>query len=662
MKKMMVCLLSLALSLSLCIHAAASTTGQFTDVPDSQWYASAVQYATEHELFNGTTETTFSPNKSMTRAMFVTVLARMSGVTASAVLDNEQFTDNTFSSYYGPNVVWASNNGIVTGTSATKFSPDSNITREQAAVMLSRYFDAINVSVPDDPDAITSFNDAAKVSNYAKEAVEQMRTWGFITGDNKGNFNPQKNITRAETATVLMRVNYFLETGEKYNGTPSEQPDDAEVHACGVTANVKQVTMHGNETYQLAAFVTPAKAPQDITYTSSDTAIISVTDKGLVTGMNKGTAKVTITAGNGVSTDVSFTILEPIVPVEKIELDKTEATMKINESIGLTATVTPDNATDKIVFWSTSNDKIVSVDKSGTVIAKAAGTATVTAKCGDKTAACKITVISEQAATFSTTTPVINLTTSVYDNPEMYENNTPVAYLYFNDEDLGLRDARYRKELISWGYPYTFTSSDPDIIKVDEEGTLYNPRLMEPDEDPVTAYITVTKKNGGSITITVNIKHPDNLYAIDDEYIREFGHEVVRYVNEYRAAAGVSPLKYVDEAQEVAQIRANELVYFDFSHTRPDDGPDLIFTRDDGVRMGVGTENIQMRLTSESDGLISSSPSRMAKVAVDGWYGSHNHKVQMLLPVVDQSVVGIQSGNGKLCIVQFFMSDDDIVN
>ncbi len=113
-----------------------ATVGSFKDVPQNSWFANAVQYVTSNNLMNGTSTTAFSPNANMSRAMLATVLYRMSGDSAQA---GTTFRDVSSSAYYAAAVNWASEKGIVNGTSATTFSPNKNITREQLAAMLYRY-------------------------------------------------------------------------------------------------------------------------------------------------------------------------------------------------------------------------------------------------------------------------------------------------------------------------------------------------------------------------------------------------------------------------------------------------------------------------------------------------------------------------------------------
>ena len=157
------------------------------------------------KLFNGTTNTTFGPNENMTRAMFVTVLGRLSG----AKVDHEKatkFTDVKTKQYYTGYVRWAAANGIVNGTDDTKFSPNDNITREQICAMMVRYASYAKITLKK-VNAAIPFKDASKISGYAKAAVQACQQGGIVNGKDDGKFYPLGNATRAEVATILM--NFF---------------------------------------------------------------------------------------------------------------------------------------------------------------------------------------------------------------------------------------------------------------------------------------------------------------------------------------------------------------------------------------------------------------------------------------------------------------------
>lgn len=156
----------------------------FTDT-NNHWAEDAIDFATAHELFAGTSDTTFSPDSSMTRAMLMTVLARFDGqdTTGGAV-------------WYEKAMAWAKENGISDGS-----NPNGNITREQFATMLWRYAGSPAVSGM----ALNEFGDSASVNGYAVDAMRWAVSSGIIGGTDAGLLMPQGNATRAQVATMLMR-------------------------------------------------------------------------------------------------------------------------------------------------------------------------------------------------------------------------------------------------------------------------------------------------------------------------------------------------------------------------------------------------------------------------------------------------------------------------
>lgn len=174
----------------------------FVDVADSDWYADAVQYVFANGLMAGTSDTTFSPNATTTRAMIVTILYRLEGT--PAVTGTTAFTDVAAGQYYADAVVWAAQNGIVSGTSATTFSPDGVITREQMAAILYRYAQHKGYDVTAKAD-LSMFTDAAQVSTYATDAMAWANASGLISGTSATTLSPAGSATRAQVATILMR-------------------------------------------------------------------------------------------------------------------------------------------------------------------------------------------------------------------------------------------------------------------------------------------------------------------------------------------------------------------------------------------------------------------------------------------------------------------------
>lgn len=162
----------------------------FTDT-QGHWAEASIDFATSHELFSGTSATTFTPDSAMTRAMLMTVLARF---------DGEDTTGGSV--WYEKSMTWAKENGISDGS-----NPNGNITREQLATMLWRY-----AGSPAGDGALSSFQDSARVNSYAVEALRWAVGEGLISGTGAGMLAPQSNATRAQVATILKR---FVESLSK---------------------------------------------------------------------------------------------------------------------------------------------------------------------------------------------------------------------------------------------------------------------------------------------------------------------------------------------------------------------------------------------------------------------------------------------------------------
>ncbi len=222
---------SLVLSLCLLISVvpanvlAVETEEQqglpFNDVPAGSWYAEAVQYAWKNEFFTGATDTTFEPKGTLTRAMFVTVLARMAGVDLDEYSAENLFSDVKADAWYAPAVSWAAKYGITSGTSDDRFSPDALIDRQQMATFFMRYFEIFEVEVKVDNGVDTEPTDLHLAAVWARDAVKRFWSLGLLEGDGE-NFDPVGNATRAQMAMLCMRVDMAVDTWYKEPGVPSE--------------------------------------------------------------------------------------------------------------------------------------------------------------------------------------------------------------------------------------------------------------------------------------------------------------------------------------------------------------------------------------------------------------------------------------------------------
>ena len=184
----------------------------FTDTVPGAWYAEHVDLVYDLGLMNGTGAHSFSPDSSLTRAMAATVLYRIAG--KPEVEGESPFPDVPENQWYTDAVIWAQANGIVTGYQDGTFGPNRNITREQFAAILYRYTRLKDPDISAAAD-LSGFPDAGAVQSYALEAMRWAVAEGLINGVSTGGqsfLRPQNNTTRAQFATIISRYVTAFET------------------------------------------------------------------------------------------------------------------------------------------------------------------------------------------------------------------------------------------------------------------------------------------------------------------------------------------------------------------------------------------------------------------------------------------------------------------
>lgn len=191
---------------------AAAWQNPFIDVSASDWYYKSVEYAYKNNLFSGLTATQFGPNVSVTRGMLVTVLWRAEG--KPSVSSGSQFTDVYIGAYYEKAVIWAEQNGIVSGYSDTVFAPDAPILREQIASIFYRYARYKGLAVKDTDNTALTFTDAKDISSYAVESIQYCVSKNIMYGRTTDIFKPLDHATRAEMAAILQRFLTKIQSGE----------------------------------------------------------------------------------------------------------------------------------------------------------------------------------------------------------------------------------------------------------------------------------------------------------------------------------------------------------------------------------------------------------------------------------------------------------------
>lgn len=234
---------------------------------------------------------------------------------------------------------------------------------------------------------------------------------------------------------------------------------ESEVKVSSVKVSPATLAIYVGDSSPLSAVVTPDNAAdKNVKWSSSMTSVATVSSSGVVTGVAEGTAVISAMA-DGITGTCTVTVSTKFIPVTSVTLDK-ESPFQIvkGETEKITATVGPDDASDKTVTWTSSDNAVATVDNSGNVSALAAGTAVISAKAGDVSASCEvIVVIPAQSISLNKTALVIveeqsfELTATVY--PEDSTDKT-----------------------------LTWESSAPDVVKV-EDGLL---TALKPGQADIT--------------------------------------------------------------------------------------------------------------------------------------------------------------------------------
>lgn len=180
----------------------------FSDVAQGVWYTEAVLWCNSNAYITGTSATTFAPNTNLTRAMFVNILARIAGADTSNYGYAGFFSDAKANAWYTPAIEWAYANGLANGTGNGKFSPNASVTREQLARFFHSYAQYCNYE-SGGTDDLGRFKDASKVSEWALESVKWAIGNGLITGMTEDTIVPRGTATRAQAALIFKR---FVET------------------------------------------------------------------------------------------------------------------------------------------------------------------------------------------------------------------------------------------------------------------------------------------------------------------------------------------------------------------------------------------------------------------------------------------------------------------
>ena len=196
-------------------------TNPFTDVGETSWFFNDVMFVYERGLMAGTSATTFSPGSNTTRAQLAVIFYRMEG--SPKVEGRNGFTDVEYgpgTAWYYDAVTWAKQSGVVSGYGNGTFGPGNPVTREQLAAIFYRYAQYKGYDVTA-AGSLDRFIDKEKVSPWAKEALTWAVSSGIVNGTGSSQLSPQGTATRAQIAAMLHRFVDWYEQEERQNVTTS---------------------------------------------------------------------------------------------------------------------------------------------------------------------------------------------------------------------------------------------------------------------------------------------------------------------------------------------------------------------------------------------------------------------------------------------------------
>lgn len=225
-------LLAISMVASLCIGILSFAATSFKDVPSTYWANKEIQYVVTKGLFNGTTDTTFSPEAQMKRGQLAAVLYRYAG--SPKVTGTSGYTDVAATSYYADACTWAKQNDIFMADKldATSLKPDEGITRSEFAVMLYN-FAKLNGKAEVDNSAENPYTDMTNVSSEIKTAI---LNWavpaGILGGTTDTTMNPFGAIKRSHVAAML----YRYDTKIANPGSVTEEPEETTPSTSGTTS------------------------------------------------------------------------------------------------------------------------------------------------------------------------------------------------------------------------------------------------------------------------------------------------------------------------------------------------------------------------------------------------------------------------------------------
>ncbi len=240
---------SLGAVLAVCMLVSMLPTALAADRSEieNHWAKEPLNYFIDHNWMQGCGDGTYQPDRTITRAEFITLLNQVCGFTEQNDAAVKKYTDVPEGAWYYGNISIALAAGYVSGTGNTTMSPNDPITREQAFAMVARIANAVS----DDLTVLDKFSDSKDTSSYAKPYLAALTKLGYIAGCGDGTVKPLANITRAEAVQVMYKALDLLTTRYVLMNIPYDQFYAEELENDVAVDGVTSATMNKTRTSTL---------------------------------------------------------------------------------------------------------------------------------------------------------------------------------------------------------------------------------------------------------------------------------------------------------------------------------------------------------------------------------------------------------------------------
>ena len=262
------------------------------------------------------------------------------------------------------------------------------------------------VRVEESPDVIlNTYKENITIGKNLKLIANTSVTWSssnekVASVDENGNVVGKKEGTAIITASSYNKKNSCTVYVKKASKTVVEENaqiismdiKSMETDIEKIVLDKTNIDMSSGSTLKLTYTVSPNIYYDDVTWSSSDTSVLEVDSEGNVKALKEGSAVITVKSANGKESKATINVKKSNIPVTSIKLNKQSARIKDGDTLSLSATITPSNATVKTISWSSSDEDVATVSSNGYVVAKDAGTVTIEARINDITEKCEIVV------------------------------------------------------------------------------------------------------------------------------------------------------------------------------------------------------------------------------------------------------------------------------